>query len=187
MAQKLTYISLPMEIKKIANESLGLGVLKSLFSYAHTYHLMIKISDGVFIGFALYHFREVSLQNGKKFVTGVIDAVCVSQTHRKEGFGTLLTLGVLRKMSAYGVDRVEMVLKTPKLVDIESEPGVPIMGNEKFLKSLGFRKVKVYEDYYEKKALKYGYDCILCGNRPDTCSGHLYAIDNQDVEPDVSE
>lgn len=178
MTQKLTYASLPIEIKKIANNSLGLGVLKSLFSYAHTYHLILKIHKGEFIGFALYHFRESATPDGGKFVTGVIDAICVDLPYRKEGFGTLLTLGALRKMSAYGVDRVEMILKTPRLDDIDGEPGVPIIGNENFLKSLGFRKVKAYEEYYGKKSLKYGYDCILCGNRPDRCVGVLYAIDN---------
>lgn len=178
MAQKLTYASLPIEIKKIANNSLGLGVLRSLFSYSHTYHMILKIHQGEFIGFSLYHFREKPMHDGGKFVTGVIDAVCVDLPYRKEGFGTLLTLGTLRKMSAYGVDRVEMVLKTPLIDDIDGEPGVPIVGNENFLKSLGFRKIKVYDDHYEKKSLKYGYDCILCGNRPDRCKGVLYAIDN---------
>lgn len=178
MAQKLTYAALPIEIKKIANNSLGLGVLKSLFSYAHTYHLILKIHQGEFIGFALYHFRESQLSSGDKFVTGVIDAICVDLPYRKEGFGTLLTLGVLRKMSSYGVDRVEMILKTPRVDDIDGEPGVPIIGNEEFLKSLGFRRIKVYEDFYRKKSMKYGYDCILCGARPDRCKGVLYAIDN---------
>lgn len=178
MTQKLTYTSLPVEIKKIANNSLGLGVLKSLFSYAHTYHLILKIHKGVFIGFALYHFRESSTPDGGKFVTGVIDAICVDLPYRKEGFGTLLTLGALRKMSAYGVDRVEMTLKAPRLDDIDGEPGVPIIGNESFLKTLGFRKVKAYKDHYRQKSMKYGYDCILCDNRPDRCTGLLYAIDN---------
>lgn len=181
MSSKLTYASLPLEIKHIANYALGLGVLKSLFSYSHTYHLMIKISDGIFIGFALYHFQNTRLNNGKTYVTGVIDAVCVSAPHRKEGFGTLLTFGVLRKMSAYGVDRVELMLKTPGIDDRDGEPGTPLIGSEDLLFCLGFRKVKIYENHYAHKSRKYGYDCKFCGNRPDTCKAVLYAINDKDT------
>lgn len=176
MNAKLTYASLPMEIKRIANESLGLGVLKSMFSYSHTYHLMIKISDGVFIGFALYHFQNTKLKNGKTYVTGVIDCVCVATPYRKEGFGTLLTFGTLRKMSAYGADRVELMLKTPSVDDRDGTPGVPLIGSEDLLFCLGFRKIRAYDDLYNQRSRKYGYDCRFCGNRPDTCKAVLYAI-----------
>lgn len=179
MSSKLTYASLPLEVKKIANESLGLGVLKSLFNYSHTYHLMIKISDGAFIGFALYHFQTTRLKGGKSYVTGVIDAVCVSTPYRREGFGTLLTFGVLRKMSAHGADRVELMLKTPGVDDRDGEPGVPLLGSEELLFCLGFRKVKVYDRHYEEKSKKYNYDCLFCGNRPDTCKAVLYAINDK--------
>lgn len=179
MGSKLTYASLPLEIKKIANESLGLGVLKSLFSYSNTYHLMIKISDGVFIGFALYHFKTSKMSNGGKYVTGIIDAVCVSPHYRKEGFGTLLTFGVLRKMSSYGADRVEIMMKSSRLIDRDGEPGIPHKGSDELLTSLGFQKVSVFDNYYEKTSQKYGYDCSFCGNKPDTCKGVLYAIDNE--------
>lgn len=182
MSSKLTYASLPVEIKKIANDSLGLGVLKSMFSYSYTYHLMIKISDGIFIGFALYHFQNTRLANGETYVTGVIDCVCVAAPYRKEGFGTLLTFGVLRKMSAYGVNRVEMMLKTPGIDDRDSEPGIPLIGNEDLLFCLGFRKIKVFEKHYEHKSKQYGYDCRFCGNRPDTCKAVLYAINDKDTE-----
>lgn len=181
MQPKLTYASLPVEIKKIANESLGLGVLKSLFSYSHTYHLMIKISDGAFIGFALYHFQNTRMKNGDKYVTGVIDAICVSTPYRNEGFGTLLTFGTLRKMSAYGADRVELMLKTPGVDDKDGYPGVPLIGNEELLFCLGFRKVQVFDKHYEKKSLQYGYDCLFCGNRPDSCKGMLYAINDNEI------
>lgn len=181
MSSTLTYASLPVEIKKIANESLGLGVLKSLFSYSHTYHLMIKISDGVFIGFALYHFQKTRLKNGGTYVTGVIDCVCVATPYRREGFGTLLTFGALRKMSAYGADRVELMLKTPGINDLDGEPGVPLIGNEDLLYCLGFRKIRVYENYFEPKSKQYGYDCSFCGNRPDTCRAILYAINDRDI------
>lgn len=175
---RLTYASLPLEIKKIANESLGIGVLKSIFSYSHTYHLMIKISDGIFIGFALYHFTHKKLSNGKTYTTGIIDAVCVSTTYRQEGFGTMLTYGVLRKMSAYNVDRAEIMLKIPGTTDRDGSPGVPLIGSEELLSCLGFRKVEVFENHYHHKSKKYGYDCLVCGDRPDTCKGILYALNN---------
>lgn len=180
MSSKLTYTSIPNEIKKIANESLGLGVLKSMFSYSNTYHLMIKISDGEFIGFSLYHFQNTKMDNGKSYVTGVIDCVCVATPYRKEGFGTLLTFGTLRKMSAYGADRVEMLLKTPGGDDRDGEPGVPLIGSEHLLYSMGFRKIKVYDNYFREKSIKYTYDCKFCGNRPDTCKAILYSINDRE-------
>lgn len=175
MSSKLTYASLPIELKKIANESLGLGVLKSLFSYNRTYFLMIKVSDGIFIGFALYHF-ENSTVGDRTLVTGVMDAVVVAPAYRKEGFGTLLTFGVLRKMSAHGADRVEIMLKVPSSVDPDSTPGVPLIGSEEVLAALGFSLVREYHGYYTNKSAKYSYDCRFCGDRPDSCVGLLYAI-----------
>lgn len=180
MGSKLTYASLPSEIKKIANESLGLGVLRSMFSYANTYHLIIKISDGIFIGFALYHFHTTRMSDGTVYTTGVVDGVCVSTAYRKEGFGTLLTFSVLRKMSAYGVDRVELMLKTPQIDDRDGEPGFPLIGNEHLLSSMGFRKVEQFDKYFEQSSRKFAYDCLFCGNRPDTCMAVLYAIDNKE-------
>lgn len=177
MSGKLTYASLPIEIKKIANESMGLGSLKSLFSYKYTYHLMIKISDGAFIGFSLYHFDNTKIGN-ESITTGVIDCVCVAAPYRKEGFGTLLTFGTLRKMSAYGADRVELTLKSPGMDNRDGEPGVPLIGSEELLNNLGFRLVDVIHDAYVRKSKKYGYDCTFCGNNPDTCLGVLYVIDS---------
>lgn len=178
MTSQLTYQSLPREIKRIANDSLGNGVLRSLFSYANTYHLIIKISDGVFIGFALYHFHTERMDDGTVYTVGVIDAVCVDTAYRKSGFGTLLTFGVLRKMSAYGVDRVELMLKTPRLDDRDGEAGVPLIGSEKLLAYLGFRRVEVFEERFLEPSVRYSYDCLFCGNRPDTCRAVLYAIDS---------
>lgn len=178
MSGKLTYASLPVEIKKIANDSLGLGFLKTLFNYQNTYHLMIKISDGAFIGFSLYHFEETTTANGLKHTTGVIDCVCVAAPYRKESFGTLLTFGTLKKMSAYKVDRIELMLKTPAMDNRDGEPGVPLIGSEDLLKNLGFRLVKVLSDHYYKSSEKANYDCAFCGNSPDTCKGVLYAIQN---------
>lgn len=176
MSSKLTYVSLPMEIKKIANNALGLGVLKSLFSYSNTYHLMIKISDGAFIGFALYHFEESRLKDGSKYIVGIIDAVVVDAPYRKEGFGTTLTFGVLRKMSAYGADRVEIVLKSPGYLDRDGEPGVPLIGSPQLLEKAGFKRVKTFSNHYDSISRKYGYDCNFCGNRPDTCKATLFSI-----------
>lgn len=181
MGSKLTYSSLPPEIKKIANDSMGMGVLKSVFSYQHTYHLMIKISDGIFIGFAVYHFQKTRVR-GKTFLTGVIDCVCVDVPYRKNGFGTLLTFGVLRKMSAHGADRVEIVLKRPDSSDKDGHPGFPAIGNEDLLRCLGFRHISNFEGYYEVKSRRYGYDCVLCGDRPDSCTGVLYAIDEKSAK-----
>lgn len=178
MNSKLTYASLPIEIKNIANESLGLGVLRSLFSYSYTYHLIMKIDDGIFVGFALYHFQKT--RGEKPYVTGIIDAVCVSKAYRKEGFGTLLTFGTLRKMSAYGVDRVELMLKAPSADDHDGEPGFPFMGDEQLLLMLGFRKLKVYNNYFRSISKKFGYDCIMCGDKPDTCNAILYSINDKD-------
>lgn len=180
MSSKLTYASIPSEIKQIANDSLGIGVLKSLFSYANTYHLMIKISDGEFIGFSLYHFQSMKMKNGENYVTGVIDCVCVAAPYRKEGFGTLLTFGTLRKMSAYGADRVEIMLKSPGSDDVDAEPGEPLIGSEDLLKCMGFRKAKVYENYYEQRSRKYAYDCKFCGNSPDTCQAVLFSINDRE-------
>lgn len=178
MSTKLTYSSLPVEIKKIANDSLGIGVLKSIFSYSYTYHLMIKISDGIIVGFALYHFQNARMKNGGTYVTGVVDCVCVAAPYRREGFGTSLTFGVLRKMSAHGADRVELMLKSPGVDDRDGEPGVPVLGSEELLLALGFRKVQVYHDHYGQKSRQYNYDCRFCGNKPDTCNAVLYAIND---------
>ena len=178
MTSRLTYSSIPNEIKKIANESLGMGVLRSLLSYAKTYHLIIKISDGIFIGFALYHYQSKQMKDGSTYTTGVIDCVCVSTPYRREGFGTLLTFSVLRKMNAYGVDRIEILLKKPESGRRDSEPGVPLIGSEDLLIALGFRKVKTYKGNFNQISRKYGYDCIMCNNHPDTCQGILYAIDS---------
>ncbi len=175
MSSKLTYAVLPVEIKRIANDSLGLGVLKSLFVYGNTYSLMIKISDGVFIGFALYHYQTTKVGD-ENLTTGVIDCVCVSAPYRKEGFGTLLTFGVLRKMSAYGADRVELMMKVPPIADREFEPGIPIIGSPELLVALGFKPIKKYHEYWAAKSEKFGYDCFFCGNKPDSCDGVLYAI-----------
>lgn len=179
-SSRLSYSSLPQEIKHIANNSLGAGVLKSLFDQSKTYHLMIKISDGAFIGFVLYHFERRKMGR-RTYTTGVIDTVCVDLEYRKEGFGTLLTFGVLRKMSAQGsVDRVEITLKAPSTYDAETMPRVPILGSPDLLKALGFRMVDVIPDFAYHRSKKYGYECIVCEDKPCTCKGILFAINATD-------
>lgn len=177
MSSKLTYSSLPIEIKRIANGALGLGFLRSLFSYSSTYHLMIKISDGAFIGFGLYHFEETIRSDGTKTVKGIIDCVVVDTPYRRSGFGSVITFGILRKMSAYNADRVEIVMKSPSAIDIDGQPGVPAIGSTQLLELLNFKHVKTIHDYYKKSSVQFGYDCTFCGNRPDTCKGLLFAID----------
>lgn len=177
---RLTYSSLPKEVKDIANNSLGTGVLRSMFDYSATYHLMMKVSDGAFIGFVLYHFERRKI-GSKSYVTGVIDTVCVDRAYRKEGFGTLLTYGSLRKMSASGnVDRVEIMLKSPGHYDADTMPNVPVLGSEELLTAMGFRKIETIENYYYRQSQKYGYDCIVCHERPCTCKGLLFAINATD-------
>lgn len=178
-SSRLTYSSLPQEIKSIANNSLGIGVLKSLFDYSKTYHLMIKISDGAFVGFVLYHFEKRKMGR-KNYTTGIIDAVCVGLEYRKEGFGTLLTHSVLRKLSAKGVDRVEITLRSPSDYDAETMPNVPLMGSPDLLKAMGFRIIESIPGKYYQASQKYGYECIICRHKPCTCRGVLFAINATD-------
>ena len=183
MTAKLTYNSLPPEIKAIANESLGAGVLKSMFgSYAHTYHMVIKISNGEFVGFGLYHFKNVRIPGKGTKTVGVIDCVCVSTPYRKDGFGTLITFSVLRNIASYGASRVELILKTPRVEDRDGEPGIPLIGNQQVLQTLGFRRVKIQDGYFAENSKRWGYECRFCGNWPDTCKGITYVIDDDSSE-----
>lgn len=161
----LTYQSLPAEVKKIANESLGIGVLSYLMSYDHKYHIVLKISNGVLVGFGLYHYNTINIGNGITILTGVIDCICVEKRYRNEGFGTLITFAILRKMAAKKVDRIECVIKKPKK---------SFYNVEDFWKKLGFRKVKTFSPL-DTQAF---YDCAYCHDDPDTCDLILYSIDN---------
>lgn len=177
-SSRLTYSSLPPQIKEIANNSLGTGVLKSLFDYSKTYNLMIKMSDGAFIGFSLYHFEKRKMGR-KEYVVGHIDAICVDLAYRKEGFGTLLTFSTLRKMSG-SVDRVEITLKAPDVYDAETMPNIPVLGSPDLLMAMGFRMIETVPDKYYNASRKYGYECILCKEKPCTCKGILFAINATD-------
>lgn len=177
MRGKITYSALPVEIKRIANESLGENVLRSMLDYSNTYHCVGKTSDGILVGFAMYHFVEQPKVNGDVFRTGVIDCVCVSVPYRKDGFGTAITAGVLRKMSSYGVDRIEAMVKVPSFEEGRyGEPGYPFIGSAELLKSFGFKEVGIYPKFYERASIRGDYACASCGNVPDTCKGILYAI-----------
>lgn len=179
MSGKLTYASLPPEIKAMANESLGTGVLKSMFNSAsHTFHMVIKISNGQFVGFGLYHFKNMSIPGKGRITVGVIDCICVATPYRRDGFGTLITFSVLRKIASYGAKRAEMVLKTPTVEDRDGEPGIPLIGSQKVLQTLGFRRVKEYNNHFMTQSKRWGYECRFCGTWPDRCMGILYVIDD---------
>lgn len=177
MDPRLTYASIPDEVKLIAKDSLGLGVLRSLLSYAHTYHLIIKISDGDVVGFSLYHFEETQGSSGESYIVGVVDCICVKDIYRRDGFGTILTFQTIRKMHAYGARRVELVLKTPAPEDFDSTPGFPFGGNGSLLCAMGFRKVKDFEGYFEQLSQRGNYLCRFCEQYPDTCQASLFVID----------
>lgn len=170
----LTYASMPQETKRIANANLGRGVLRSIFTGNHEYHLMLKLEDGEIIGFAVYHFEERN-SGGRDRVLGVLDCVLVDEHHRRMGHGSGMTFAVFKKMSAYGVDRVETLIKQPGYLDRDGEPGVPLAGPTSLLNLLGFKEVKTFHGYYRAQSERLSYDCKFCGNLPDTCKAVLYA------------
>lgn len=173
----LSYASMPMETKKLANANLGRGVLKSVFNGSHEYHLMLKIEDGKLIGFAIYHFEERTVADQYQLV-GVLDCIVIDAPHRKCGYGSSVTFAILRKMAGYGVNRVEVLSKEPGYFDRDGEPGVPLASPESILGLLGFKKVRTFHDYYENQSTKYGYQCKFCGNPVDSCKAVLYARDS---------
>lgn len=170
----LTYASMPQETKRIANSNLGRGVLRSIFTGAHEYHLMLKIEDGEVIGFAVYHFEEHQA-GGRDGILGVLDCVLVDEHHRRVGHGSEMTFAIFKKMSAYGVNRVEALIKQPGYQDRDGEPGVPLAGPGSILDLLGFREVKTFHGYYRAQSERLSYECKFCGNLPDSCNAVLYA------------
>lgn len=170
----LTYASMPQDTKRIASANLGRGVLRSVFSGGHEYHLMLKLEDGEIIGFAIYHFEEYSA-GGRDGMLGVLDCVVVDETQRRMGYGSEMTFAVFKKMSAYGVDRVEILIKEPGYLDRDGEPGVPLASPSSILDLLGFKEVKTFHGYYRTPSERLGYECKFCGNMPDTCRAVLYA------------
>lgn len=164
----VTYQSMPPEVKRIANETLGVGVLAHMMSYDYTYEVVLKINNGVIVGFGVFHTKEVNISNELTSLTGVIDCVCVDRNYRNEGFGKSLTLAILRKMAARKVKRIEIIVKRP--VDDEE-----MLGTEEFWTKIGFRRVKVLRRFYANQSDL--YDCALCHDNPDSCDAVLLSID----------
>lgn len=170
----LTYASMPQDTKRIANANLGRGVLRSVFAGTHDYHLMLKLEDGEVIGFAVYHFEEYRA-GSREGIMGVLDCVLVDEHHRRMGHGSEMTLAVFKKMSAYGIDRAQVMVKQPGYRDRDGEPGVPLASPRSMLGELGFKEVKTFHGYYASQSERYRYECKFCGNLPDSCRAVLYA------------
>lgn len=176
----INYSSLPKELKRIGHDALGRGVLQSVFNYRHSYELIVKLSDGEHAGFSLYHIEEYPMQNEETYRIGVIDALCVATQLRGIGFGSQITTTTLHEMSKRKINRAEITIKRPSEEDLDTMPGVPTLGNDYFLRDLGFRKIKTFPKHYRDMSEKFGYDCGTCGNTPDNCDGVLYAINDRD-------
>lgn len=173
----LSYASMPLEARKLANKCLGRGVLKSFFKGAQEYHLLLKIEAGELVGFGLYHFEETTMA-GETRLLGIVDIVLVDVASRRQGYGSEITFSMLRKMSNFGVERVEVLVKEPTALDRDSEPGVPLAAPEAVLGLLGFRRVSALDSYYAADSLRHRYECGFCGNVPDSCRAVLYAKDS---------
>ena len=180
--KELTYDKVPNDVKRIADESMGKGALKSLWNSVvestldkkTKFYMILRVVDGIPVGFALFHYAIVSTRKFD-YTIGVIDAVCVSTPYRGSGYGAMLTFNVLRRMSLHGINRVELMLKARK-TDEDDIPGEPIMGSERFLFDLGFKKIAYVDDYWREDSLNWSYDCLVCHERPDECTGILMAI-----------
>lgn len=190
MGSTLTYAALPPDVRRVAAESLGSGVLRSWFTDLCAHHVLMEISDGCFVGFALYHFEQTRLSPDADVVSdpqgvlakGVVDCVCVAPPYRGGGFGRRLTFGALLKMSAVGVRRIETMLKVPHAgadVDHDVSPGVPCSGSPQFWTNLGFRKVGDFPGVFADMSRSVvEYDCAMCHCTPDVCDGVLFAVDD---------
>ena len=175
----LSYSSLPVEIKKLAKSSLGSGVLRSLFRYRYTYHIMVKAIENDIVSMVLYHY-ESEVRKGKKIVIGIIDCVCVDPRYRSQGFGTLITFATLRKMSASGAVEVETFMKLPAKDDGPKNRKPYSARLDDFMRSLGFELRGYNDNYYMKSSLKYRYSCVICKTLPDECRSAHYVIDSED-------
>lgn len=174
MRNKLTYATLPLEVKTLAAKNLGIGVLEALLSQDHEYFLIMQVSHGIFIGFAIYHFTEKD--NDGNWTNGIIDIVCIDFLYRGEGHGTALTFAVLKKMAANKIRRIEILLKMLSVQDRDSEIGISYAGSDKMLKNLGFKQVHTFHNYFEDLSETLNYECAFCGSIPDLCIAVLYAI-----------
>lgn len=181
MAASLTYSGLPPELKKLASKSLGAGVLKSLFVYRYTYHIMVKAVDDDFVSLALYHYEEEK-REGVRRTVGVIDCVCVDPNLRGQGYGTLMTFAVLRKMSVSGATEVESLVKLPEKDDGPKNRKPYSRKVNEFMRSMGFELRGYYDNHYMKSSLKYRYSCAICEALPDKCRAADYVIDSEGNE-----
>jgi GNAT superfamily N-acetyltransferase len=180
--RELTFDKVPSDVKRIADESMGRNALKSLWSSVvdnspdghPKFYLLLRVVDGIPVGFALFHYAIISTRQFD-YTIGVIDAVCVSAPYRSSGYGAMLTFNVLRRMSLHGVNRIELVLKASG-VDDDELPAEPILGSERFLYDLGFKKIAYLKEYWREDSLNCSYDCPICHDRPDRCTGMLLAI-----------
>lgn len=177
-----SYDDVPKDVKRIANEMLGRGALESLWntivddspSGRPAFNILLRVVDGQPIGFALFHYETMS-SNDFVYTIGIIDTVCVRNAYANNGYGSILTFNVLRRMSLHGVNRIEAVLKEPSDRNADIDAG-PTMGSERFLFDLGFKKVAYLEDHWHYASIDYPYDCIVCHEQPDSCTGVLMAI-----------
>lgn len=175
----LSYTSLPTELKRLAKSSLGAGVLKSLFRYRYTYHIMVKADGDTFVSMVLYHY-ENEVKEGRKITVGVIDCVCVDPNYRSQGFGTLITFATIRKMSVSGAEQIETVMKLPQ-EDQPKKNWKPFSQKlDEHMRSLGFSLRGYSDNYYMKSSMKYRYSCIICDSLPDECRAAHYAITSDD-------
>ena len=180
--KELTFDRVPRDVKRIADESMGRGALKSIWASVvesttdsrPKFYLILRVVDGVPVGFALFHYAVISTRQFD-YTIGVIDAVCVSSPYRGSGYGSMLTFNVLRRMSLHGVNRIEIVLKSAGMDD-DGLPAEPILGSERFLYDLGFKKIAYIPEYWREDSISSSYDCLICHRRPDACTGVLFAV-----------
>jgi GNAT superfamily N-acetyltransferase len=179
----LTFDNVPYDVKKIADATIGENALESIWRSVESsspdgdvvFYLILRVVAGVPVGFALFHY-EVMPSGKFTYTIGIVDAVCVDARYRGNGYGSMLTFNVLKRMSMHGVNRVELVMKINPDMDEDTIPTVPLLGSERFLYDLGFKKIAYLKNHWEIDSMEYNYDCPLCHHIPDTCTGVLMTI-----------
>lgn len=176
---RLTYELIPQDIKDIAAAAVGEGALEAVWRSRDDddtpFSLMWKIVDGVSVGFALYHFEE--LTNGNfKYRVGIIDMLCVLPEYRNRSYGAIITFHVLKAMSVVGVNRIELLMREPATKEYDDYPNMPTIGSERFLYDLGFKKVAYFPEFWKQQSQRYSYSCHICNSVPDECTGVLMAM-----------
>lgn len=178
----LTYALIPDDIKQIAENSLGRGVLEALWRSRNSadtpLNLMWKIVDGRSVGFALYHFELIE-RNSFKYRVGVIDLVCVDGAYRHHSYGAMITYYVIQAMAKVGVNRIELLMRAPSAQPYDDYPSMPIIGSERFLYNLGFKKIAYLPNFWKTRSQRYKYACNMCKSQPDSCLGILMALNGR--------